>query len=150
MQRNLPVLIAEDNEDDAFLLRRALRTTGVEGPVQIVTDGEQVISYLRGEGSFADRQQFPFPGVLFLDIKMPRLGGFGVLEWVHKHPECHVIPTMMFSSSAHPDDVKRAYQSGANAYLVKPATITDLEAVLKKVWDFWLVCARPPLPERCA
>ena len=119
-----------------------MRNIGVEAPVQIVTDGEQVISYLRGEGSFADRQQFPFPGVIFLDIKMPRLGGFGVLEWVHKHPECHVIPTMMFSSSSHPDDVKRAYQLGANAYLVKPATISELEGV------GFLARLRPPAGAR--
>jgi len=123
MNRNLTVLIAEDNENDALLLQRAFRNIGLQNPLQIVPDGEQAIRYLQAEGKFADRQQFPFPTVLFLDIKMPRMSGFDVLEWVRGHPDWRIIPTMIFSSSSHPGDVARAYQSGANAYLVKPATL---------------------------
>jgi len=130
MNRNLTVLIAEDNENDALLLQRAFRNIGLQNPLQIVPDGEQAIRYLQAEGKFADRQQFPFPTVLFLDIKMPRMSGFDVLEWVRGHPDWRIIPTMIFSSSSHPGDITRAYQSGANAYqsganayLVKPATL---------------------------
>jgi CheY-like chemotaxis protein len=149
LNRNLTVLIAEDNEDDAFLLQHAFRNLGLQNPIQIVTDGEQVIGYLRGNGEFADRQQFPFPSVLFLDIKMPKIDGFQVLEWIRDHPECHVMPTIIFSTSSDPGDVTRAYQCGANAYLVKPGTLPELEALLKRTFDFWAVCAKPPLPEKC-
>jgi CheY-like chemotaxis protein len=81
MDRNVTILIAEDSEDDALLLQHAFRNLGLQNPIQIVTDGEQVIRYLQGSGKFADRQQFPFPSVPFLDVKMPKMGGFHVLGW---------------------------------------------------------------------
>lgn len=149
MDRNLTVLIAEDNEDDAFLLQRAFRNLGLQNPIQIVTDGEQVVYYLQGQNKFRDRRQFPFPSVIFLDIKMPKMNGFEVLKWIRDHPDCHVMPTMIFSSSSHPGDVTRAYQNGANAYLVKPATLPQLESMVKRAFEFWAVCAKPPLPETC-
>lgn len=149
MDRNLTVLIAEDNEDDAFLLQRAFRNLGLQNPIQIVTDGEQVVYYLQGQNKFRDRHQFPFPSVIFLDIKMPKMNGFEVLKWIRDHPDCHVMPTMIFSSSSHPGDVTRAYQNGANAYLVKPATLPQLESMVKRAFEFWAVCAKPPLPETC-
>jgi len=149
MNRNLTVLIAEDNEDDAFLLEHAFRNIGLQNPIQIVSDGEQVIRYLRGDGKFSDRQQFPFPSILFLDIKMPKMTGFDVLEWIRDHPDCHLMPTMIFSTSSHESDVTRAYQCGANAYLVKPPTIGELETFLRRAFDFWAICAKPPLPDDC-
>ena len=149
MDRNLTVLIAEDNEDDAFLLERAFRSIGLKNPIQIVADGEQVIAYLQGADKFADRQNYPFPSVVFLDLKMPRKDGFDVLEWLRDHPECHVMPTMIFSSSSDPADITRAYQFGANAYLVKPGSMPELEVFLKRAFDFWATCAKPPLPQSC-
>ena len=149
MDRNRTVLIAEDSEDDALLLQHAFRSIGLQNPVQIVTDGEQVIHYLQGSGKFANRKKFPFPSVLFLDIKMPKLDGFAVLDWIRDHPDCHIVPTMVFSTSPHPADIRRAYQCGANAYLVKPASLPELEALLKRTFDFWAVCAKPPLSEKC-
>jgi CheY-like chemotaxis protein len=147
MDRNLTVLIAEDDDDDAFLLQHAFRNLGLKNPIQVVRDGEQVLRYLGGSGGFVDRHQFPFPSVLFLDIKMPKMDGFAVLEWIRDHPEYHLMPTLIFSSSSHPADVTRAYQCGANAYLVKPATLPELEGLLKRAFDFWASCAKPPLPE---
>jgi CheY-like chemotaxis protein len=146
MNRNLTVLIAEDNEDDAFLLERAFRNLGLQNPIRVLADGEDVLRYLQGHGLFADRQQFPFPSVIFLDIKMPKLTGFDVLQWLRDHSDYHVMPTIVLSTSEHPGDVTRAYQLGANAYLVKPSTLPDFQDVLRRAFDFWSVCAKPPLP----
>lgn len=150
MKPDLTVLIAEDNEDDAFLLQHAIRKVGLENPIRIIPNAEEVIRYLRAEGQFANREEFPFPSLMFLDIKMPGMDGFEVLRWIREHPDCQVIPTMILSSSAQPSDITRAYQCGANAYLVKPGTLSELEALLKQALEFWDACAKPPLPPKCA
>jgi CheY-like chemotaxis protein len=103
--RPLQMLIAEDNEDDAFILTHALKSAGLPDPIFICRDGQEVIDYLSGNGLFADRAKYPFPGMLVLDIKMPRLTGLEVLHWVRAHPGCGVIPTIILSSSAHTKDV---------------------------------------------
>src|SRR5688572_15959770 len=137
MDRNLTILVAEDSADDAFFLERAFRKLGLKNPVQILTDGGAVMDYLKGEGKFENRSEFPFPSVLFMDIKMPRVNGFEVLQWLNDHPQCRIIPTMIFSSSEQPEEVERAYQLGANAYLVKPNSTEELVELLRSAYDFW-------------
>jgi CheY-like chemotaxis protein len=149
VDRNLTILIGEDSADDAFFLQRGFRKIGLTNPVQILTDGEEVIDYLRAEGKFENRSEFPFPSVLFLDIKMPRVTGFQVLEWLRDHEKCRVIPTIVFSSSSEPKDIERAYHLGANAYFVKPATLDELQLMLRSAYDFWSQCAKPRVPVKC-
>lgn len=149
MDRNLTILIAEDSQDDAFFLERAFRKIGLRNPVQILTDGRAVMDYLKAEGKFENRSEYPFPSVLFLDIKMPRVDGFEVLQWLKYHEQCKIIPTLVFSSSEHPEDIERAYQLGANAYIVKPNKNEDLERILRSTYDFWSCCAKPRVPVKC-
>ena len=150
MDRNLTILLAEDNEDDAIFLERVFRKLGPSEPVRIVRDGAEAIDYLKGEGNYADRREFPFPNLLFTDLKMPRVSGFQVLEWLRNHSECRTMPVIVFSSSADPDDVARAYQLGANAYFVKPGQLGEMEELLKSAYEFWARCERPPVAEmRC-
>jgi CheY-like chemotaxis protein len=149
MDRNLTILIAEDSEDDGLFLERAFRKIGMQNAVQILTDGQEVLDYLRGTGKYKDRREFPFPSVLFTDIKMPRVNGFQVLEWLRDHPECKVIPTIVFSSSAQPEDVEQAYKLGANAYFVKPASLAELEDMMRYAYEFWARCAKPRVPVQC-
>src|ERR1041385_2145111 len=99
MNRNLPILVIEDNEDDVFLLKRALAGEGINNPVQVVNDGLEAINYLEGKGKYHDRIQFPFPSVIFSDLKMPRMNGFDVLQWLRTHPDCSVIPIIILSTS---------------------------------------------------
>jgi len=149
MDRNLTILIAEDSEDDGLFLERAFRKIGMKNAVQILTDGQEALDYLRGAGKYEDRHRFPFPSVLFTDIKMPRVNGFELLEWLRDHPECKVIPTIIFSSSEQAEDVERAYQLGANAYFVKPASLPELEDMMRYAYEFWARCAKPRVPVRC-
>jgi len=150
MNRNLTILIAEDNENDAALLQLAIRGIGLQNPVRILPDGVAVIEYLKGSGKYADRYEYPFPSVLFLDLKMPRLGGFEILQWLRQHPDCFVIPVTIFSSSALEPDIKKAYALGANAYFIKPSSFEDLKRMLQSAFEFWSWCAKPSVPERCA
>src|SRR4029453_1449227 len=99
--------------------KRAFKMTEVKNPLQIVTDGQEAILYLKGEGKYGDREQYPLPKLMVMDIKMPRKTGFEVLEWIKSsgRPLCR-IPTVIVSSSDNPDDINRAYELGANAYMV--------------------------------
>ena len=92
------ILIAEDGENDALMLKRAIDKSGLKMPVYICADGEIAMQYLRGLGEFSNREQFPFPRMIVTDLKMPRCGGFEILEWLQKHPECNLIPKIVLSA----------------------------------------------------
>ncbi len=149
MNRNLTILIVEDDENDMMLLKMALAKEGIKNPLQVVRDGYEAIEYLRAEGQYKDRAKFPFPSVIFTDLKMPRMSGFEVLAWLRNHPECSVIPVIILSASNQDADVKRAYQMGANAYLVKPSQISGLQEMVKTAFDFWALCEKPHVPDKC-
>ena len=144
--------MADDSEADLFFVQRALEQSGVGDFFKGVEDGQEAIEYLQCKGRFDDREKYPFPNVLLLDIKMPRLGGFDVLKWLQAHPECKVIPTIVFSSSKHEQDVHQAYVLGANAYIEKPTSTTDLVEVIQTMYKFWSCCETPVPPpgEKCA
>src|SRR5262245_35347618 len=127
------------------MLQRALRQTGRTNPVQRVANGREAIDYLAGGGKYADREAFPFPAVLFLDLKMPGLGGFDVLRWMQENRECRVTPTLVLSSSVLERDVELSYALGAHAYLGKPATVEELKRMLGDAYDFWAWCIKPAL-----
>lgn len=149
MDRNLTILIIEDDPNDVILLERALSRENINNPIQVVRDGQEAINYLQGEGKYSDRVQFPFPSVIFTDLKMPRLSGFDVLEWLRRHPECSVIPIIILTASKLDEDIKKAYQMGANAYLVKPSQIGELQEMVKTAYNFWAWCEKPRLSGKC-
>lgn len=139
------IMIAEDDANDVFIVQKSLKRAGINNPVKWVEDGEQALEYLRGEGQYENRQEYPFPGVIITDLKMPKVNGFEILRWLRKHPECGVIPTVVLSASAQERDVVQAYQMGANCYLQKPATVEEMTALMKVMFDFWNVCKIPSL-----
>ena len=146
---NLIILVAEDDENDAYMLKRAFEKNAITMPLHICGDGEAVMAYLKGEGKYADRNAFPFPRAIITDLKMPRCSGFDVLEWLQNHPECNLIPKIVLSASSQPPDVIKAYQLGANAYFTKPSTIADLCKLVDLVFKFWTVAEIPPVPSKC-
>jgi CheY-like chemotaxis protein len=151
MNTNFPILVLEDNPDDAFLLQRALKKNRITNPVCIVQDGVEGIEYLTGTGKYADREKFPFPGCIVADLKMPRLGGLEFLAWLRERPQYEIIPILVLSSSSEDRDVAQAYSMGANSYLVKPTSFEDFEELVKIVHDYWTRCVRPKKgPEQAA
>ena len=141
------VLLVEDDLNDIFIVKRAFKMTNIPTPLQVVTDGQEAIGYLRGEGKYQDRDAFPLPKLIVMDIKMPRRSGFEVLEWVkgEMHP-LRRIPVVIVSSSDNSADINRAYELGANAYMVKPMNYRAVEHLFESITHYWgLECAKPEL-----
>lgn len=149
MDPSITVLLAEDNPDDALLMQRAFKQHGLMRPLHVVEDGAAAIAYLGGEPPFDDRALYPYPHFIMLDLKMPRLSGFEVLEWLRQRPEHQVIPTIVWSSSADLRDVKRAYCLGANGYLCKPTDFARFKVMVGHLLAFWDDCLKPS-PEPAA
>jgi CheY-like chemotaxis protein len=132
------ILVAEDDPTDAYFFQRAFKRAGIPVTLHFVRDGQEVLDYLRGDGPFADRAAHPLPQLVLLDLKMPRLDGFEVLEWVRKQPQFNGLQIVIFSSSGEPSDINRAYGLGANWYLVKPHSMEELTALVGRFKKFWL------------
>ena len=137
------MLLFEDDDNDAFLLQRALKKAGIENPVHRVRDGQEGIEYLLGAGQYANRSRYPFPRVVLLDLKMPRKGGLEVLEWMKTHPEYKVIPTIIFTASREQQDIATSYGLGANCFVAKPSKFEDLEHLVRILHEFWRLCEKP-------
>jgi CheY-like chemotaxis protein len=135
---DLAILVAEDNENDVFLLQHALKKTNFDNPVRFVADGEEVMAYLEGEGRFADRAEHPFPGLLLMDIKMPRLDGLETLALIRNHPRYKRLVVIILTSSNREQDVNRAFDLRANSYLVKPGKPEMLVGMLGQIRGYWL------------
>ena len=133
------ILLAEDDENDAWLVKRALSRGDIHNPVMVARDGQEAIDYLEGTGPFADREQFPLPTIVLLDIKMPKKNGLEVLEWIRRNGGggLKLLPVIIMSSSSIQEDIDRAYQLGVNAYLVKPTAFDELVETLKATTEFW-------------
>ena len=125
------VLLVDDSADDATLVRIVFERAGFVQPLQFAHDGEGVIAYLRGDGGFADRQKFPLPTAVLLDLNLPRQNGFAVLAWIRQQPEHRRRCVYILSASNRAEDIQRAYELGANSYLVKPSTLDELTVVAK-------------------
>jgi CheY-like chemotaxis protein len=124
------ILLAEDSPDDAFFMRYALKKAGITYAVHLAVDGEQTINYLMGTGKYSDRQTFPLPTVIFLDLKMPCLSGFEVLTWMRGQPGLSNIPVIILTGSSEDRDKKQACELGARGYYVKPPDATMLRQIM--------------------
>jgi CheY-like chemotaxis protein len=138
------ILHVEDDPNDTLLFYHACKKLGNVFDLQSVTDGDQAIAYLRGDKSFSDRKKHPLPKLLLLDLKMPRLSGFDVLDWARKEKRFQSLPIIVLTSSNHEADIQRAYQLGANSYLIKPVGFDALVAVVRTIQDYWIQFTEPP------
>ena len=136
-------MVVDDNADDLMFIERAFRAIGVKDPIHLIHDGEEAIAYMKGEGKFADRKVYAYPTFITTDLKMPRADGFAVLEYLKKHPDWAIIPTVVLTASRDLDDIKRAYRFGASSYHVKPVSTEALRQQLKVLHDYWLTCEVP-------
>jgi CheY-like chemotaxis protein len=132
------ILVADDDSDDVYLLRRALRKAGLTPRVLDVFDGTLAVSYLSGEPPFDDRKKYPFPDLFLLDLKMPKMNGFDVLAWLKGRPDMGSLPVIVLSSSSVEDDETMALRMGAREFLTKPADIDNLIPLLRSLHRRWL------------
>ena len=134
------ILHVEDDANDVELVQMAFRKAKAECRLLVVNDGDDAISYLKGDGAFGDRNTHPLPAVILLDVKLPRRSGLEVLEWVRSHTDTRLrrVPVLMLTSSNQPGDIARAYDLGANSYLVKPADLGVLTELTRTIASYWL------------
>lgn len=142
------ILMAEDNLDDVLLAKRCLKKIGVPNPVQVARDGQDAIDYLSGVGKYQDRTLYPLPRLIILDIKMPKITGLEVLEWLRSDPNTQFIPAIIYTSSQQISDVCQAYRLGACGYFVKPHRLEDNERIFQTVHQYWKSSILPDI-ERC-
>jgi len=141
------ILLVDDSENDLKLMSIAFAKAGLNSPVQVVHNGEEAIAYLAGEGRYTGRNGFPLPAVMLLDLNMPMKNGFDVLDWLRKQPGLKRLSTIVLTSSLRPQDVERAFELGAHSYLVKPAALEDLVAMIRCLRDWLKLNHFPPLNE---
>jgi CheY-like chemotaxis protein len=136
------ILHVEDEENDLFLFQHAMMKLGPGLAIQAATDGQKAIDYLGSQGSFTNRDEFPLPSLVLLDLKLPFIPGLEVLKWIRQKAALS-IPVVILSSSESDNDVAASYELGANAYLVKPSDTSQLTEIAKAIKDFWLTLNRP-------
>jgi CheY-like chemotaxis protein len=124
------ILLVDDSSDDAVIMKNAFRKAGVTNSLQLLTNGEDAIAYLSGEGPYSNRTQFPLPSVILLDLNMPRTDGFEFLKWLRVQPNLRRTPVEVLTASGRPEDIARAFDAGANGYLIKPS---DFEGMAEMV-----------------
>ncbi len=125
------VLLVEDDPADVLFMRRAWKRAGHAAPLVAVGDGESAVAYLSGTGPYADREKYPFPSLVLLDLKLPLLSGLGVLDWIRKDPCLKHLPVAVLTSSEEPGDVTRARELGVSDYLVKPTGFAELLTIVR-------------------
>ena len=138
------ILLAEDDPNDVLLIQRAFQKTNIANPLHVVRDGEEAVAYLSGERHYADRDSHPLPVLMLMDLKMPRKSGLEVLEWLRQQPGLKRLPVVVLTSSNQSPDVNRAYDLGANSYLVKPAGFDSLLDLVKSLDVYWLILNEKP------
>jgi len=138
------VLLVEDDANDALLVRRAFRLASIANPVQTVEDGEEAVAYLSGKPPYADRDRYALPVLMLLDLKLPRKSGLEVLQWLRQQAVLKRLPVVVLTSSREAADVNRAYDLGANSYLVKPVAFESLLDMVKMLNLYWMILSEQP------
>lgn len=136
------ILLVEDRKPDVLLLTEALKQSGLGNPVRVVDDGAKAVSYLSGQFPFSDRRKFPAPGVMLLDLSLPKMSGWEVLRWVRSKPEFKGLLVVVMTASLDASNLRRAYQMGANSFLSKPCTAEDLLSLAKGFPARWFGAER--------
>lgn len=134
----IPILLAEDDENDIFLMGRAFDRAGITNPLFVVRNGQEAIDYLAGTGTYASRDKFPLPGLMLLDLKMPWMDGFDVLKWLRAQPQFNKLPVVLLTSSKLQADVDQSRELGVYDYRVKPHAFDDLVRLLDDVKKCWI------------
>src|SRR5438876_8076363 len=138
------ILLAEDREDEVMLLRRAFAKANFLNPLHVVSNGEEAIAYLQGEGKYANRDEYPLPSLLLLDLKMPRKNGFEVLQWIRQQPGLSALRVVVLTASDRIQDVNQAYQLGANSFLVKPVDFPHFVEMTQALKGYWVWMSQEP------
>ncbi len=140
----MSILLVEDNYNDILLIQRAFRKANIRQPMNMVSNGDEAIAYLSRKGEYSNTQTYPIPKLVLLDLKLPRRSGLEVLEWIHQQPVLKRLLVVVLTSSRENSDLDRAYDLGANSYLVKPVNFQDFVKLIELVDTYWFNLNQPP------
>ena len=141
------ILLVEDEPNDVFLMKRAMKKAAILNPLQVAGNGQEAVDYLSGTGKFSDRTEFPIPSLVFLDLKLPYKNGFEVLTWIRSQSHLDTTLVMVLTSSSEERDIAECYRLGARTFLVKPPTPDMLTELMVSLKDYWIKHNEFTLPE---
>jgi CheY-like chemotaxis protein len=142
--QNETILLVEDDDNDVLLLQRAFAKAGLRAKLKVASGGQQAIEYLAGHKDFADRTRFPLPFLVLLDLRMPGLDGFDVLRWIRAQPDLKRLLVVVLTSSDQQCDIDKAYELGANSYLLKPVAFEGTLGLVQRFEAYWNEINRTP------
>lgn len=140
----ITILLAEDDPDDRLLTRRALKKSRLANTIQAVEDGEELMDYLHREGEYSDPEDSPRPGLILLDLNMPRMDGREALKQIKSDPELRRIPVIVLTTSEAEHDISQSYDLGVNAFVTKPVTFDGLADAIEALGNFWFEIVKLP------
>ena len=138
------ILLADDDPDDRMLTERALKASRLANQIEMVEDGEELMQYLRREGEYSDPNVSPRPGIILLDLNMPRKDGREALREIKSDPSLRRIPVIVLTTSEAEQDILRSYDLGVNAFVTKPVTFDGLAKAIQKLGEFWFQIVKLP------
>jgi two-component system, response regulator len=141
------ILIVEDNPNDAALTIRALRKHNIVNPLHVVLDGAEALDFIFCHGAYAERNCPKLPKVVFLDLKLPKVGGLEVIKVIKSDERTGTIPVVVLTSSQEPPDIQAAYALGANGYVVKPVSFDTFREAVGILGTYWLLVNQPPVKQ---
>jgi len=147
-KETLVILMADDDEDDILLTKKALEKGKLLNPLYTVQDGEELLDYLLHRGAYADPAKAPRPGVILLDLNMPRKDGREALKEIKSHANLKEIPVVVFTTSKAEEDIYRSYKLGVNSFITKPVTFENLIDVMQMLGKYWFEIVSLPVEEK--
>lgn len=141
------VLLVEDNPMDVELTLRAFQKNRLANPIHVVRDGEEALDYIHRRGAYSGAAQAPVPGLVLLDIRLPKVDGLEVLRQMKSHPTYKLVPVVMLTTSSESVDVRQAYELGVNSYIVKPVAFEAFVECVQRIGLYWILTnVRPAVP----
>jgi two-component system, response regulator len=141
---NIIILMADDDEDDRYMARDAFEANRLNNELYFVKDGVELMEYLRHEGEFSDPAKAPRPGLILLDLNMPRMDGREALKLIKSDPEFKSIPVIVLTTSSAEEDIIKSYNLGVNSFITKPVTFLGLVEIIKQTGIYWLEIVKLP------
>ncbi|OKL40418.1 response regulator [Pontibacter flavimaris] len=145
-RRTIVILIADDDAEDRMLVKEALDESRLKNHVQFVENGEELLDYLHNRGKFADKEKFPTPGLILLDLNMPKKDGREALKEIKSDDFLRVIPVVVLTTSKAEEDILRTYDLGVSSFITKPVTFASLVDVMKTLSKYWFEIVELPKP----
>jgi len=139
------ILLVEDEQNDARLFKRALSRAGVQNSVEHLERGDTALAYLKGIGAYADRERYPMPVLIILDLKLPGLSGLELLHWIRLQKPLRRIPVLVLTSESSDTYMEAAYDAGANSYLLKSFSPNEMDRVVSLITQYWLALNESPM-----